>query len=81
MHCRAGAAAGGAHAGAEHSDESDAEVDEADYSVYECPGLAPVGYTHAWPHTHTHLQTGDIEVANPMFTGQSSAAPAKQQSK
>jgi hypothetical protein len=43
---------------AEGSDESDAEVDEADYSVYECPGLAP---------------TGDIEVANPMFTNQSGA--------
>jgi len=35
------------------SDESDAEDnEEPDYSVYECPGLAP---------------TGDIEVANPMF--------------
>jgi len=59
---QAGAAGGSAQA-AEHSDESDAEVDEADYSVYECPGLAP---------------TGDIEVANPMFTGHPSA---KQQSK
>jgi hypothetical protein len=60
---QAGAAGGaGAHAAAEHSDESDAEVDEADYSVYECPGLAP---------------TGDIEVANPMFTGQPSTKQQK----
>jgi len=34
------------------SEDSEQEGDEADYSVYECPGLAP---------------TGDIEVSNPMF--------------
>ena len=48
----------------ENSDESDAEVDEADYSVYECPGLAP---------------TGDIEVANPMFANQHEQSPTKKQ--
>jgi hypothetical protein len=37
----------------EQDSEDDSEAgDEPDYSVYECPGLAP---------------TGDIEVANPMF--------------
>lgn len=36
----------------ESEDESDVEGDEGDYSVYECPGLAP---------------TGDIEVSNPLF--------------
>uniref|UniRef100_A0A5S6QXP3 Neural proliferation differentiation and control protein 1 n=1 Tax=Trichuris muris TaxID=70415 RepID=A0A5S6QXP3_TRIMR len=34
------------------SDDSEAEEDDGDYSVYECPGLAP---------------TGDMEINNPMF--------------
>ncbi|CDW52558.1 Neural proliferation differentiation and control [Trichuris trichiura] len=34
------------------SDDSEVEEDEGDYSVYECPGLAP---------------TGDMEIDNPMF--------------
>uniref|UniRef100_A0A914UNF5 Neural proliferation differentiation and control protein 1 n=1 Tax=Plectus sambesii TaxID=2011161 RepID=A0A914UNF5_9BILA len=39
--------------GARHeSDDSGDDADDGDYSVYECPGLAP---------------TGDIEVQNPMF--------------
>lgn len=45
--------------GARHeSDESGDEADDGDYSVYECPGLAP---------------TGDIEVQNPMFDSNASA--------
>jgi hypothetical protein len=36
----------------QESDDSEGEGDEGDYSVYECPGLAP---------------TGDIEVSNPLF--------------
>jgi hypothetical protein len=34
------------------SEDSECEGDEGNYSVYECPGLAP---------------TGDIEVSNPLF--------------
>jgi hypothetical protein len=42
------------------SDESDGEGDEGDYSVYECPGLAP---------------TGDIEISNPLFDNGGSSPP------
>ncbi|XP_052789883.1 neural proliferation differentiation and control protein 1-like isoform X2 [Mya arenaria] len=35
-------------------DESEEENEEGDYTVYECPGLAP---------------TGEMEVRNPLFTG------------
>jgi len=38
--------------GGAESEDSEGEGDDADYSVYECPGLAP---------------TGDIEVSNPLF--------------
>uniref|UniRef100_A0A915J4D7 Neural proliferation differentiation and control protein 1 n=1 Tax=Romanomermis culicivorax TaxID=13658 RepID=A0A915J4D7_ROMCU len=41
------------------SDESEGEGDEGDYSVYECPGLAP---------------TGDLEISNPLFENQSPIA-------
>jgi hypothetical protein len=37
---------------AEYSDNSDGETEEGDYTVYECPGLAP---------------TGEMEVKNPLF--------------
>lgn len=40
-------------AGGAESEASDGEGEEGDFSVYECPGLAP---------------TGDIEVPNPLFT-------------
>ncbi|CAF0722413.1 unnamed protein product [Brachionus calyciflorus] len=36
----------------ENSDNSDGETEEGDYTVYECPGLAP---------------TGEMEVKNPLF--------------
>jgi len=36
----------------QESEDSEGEGDEGDFSVYECPGLAP---------------TGDIEVSNPLF--------------
>lgn len=36
----------------EYSDNSDGETEEGDYTVYECPGLAP---------------TGEMEVKNPLF--------------
>jgi hypothetical protein len=36
----------------EELDSSDEETEEGDYTVYECPGLAP---------------TGEIEVKNPLF--------------
>jgi ribosomal protein S8 len=42
----------GGHAREQDSEDDSEAGDEPDYSVYECPGLAP---------------TGDIEVANPMF--------------
>jgi hypothetical protein len=44
----------------DNSDNSDGETEEGDYTVYECPGLAP---------------TGEMEVKNPLFKedfGQSS---------
>jgi hypothetical protein len=37
---------------ADNSDNSDGEAEEGDYTVYECPGLAP---------------TGEMEVKNPLF--------------
>jgi len=37
---------------ADNSDNSDGETEEGDYTVYECPGLAP---------------TGEMEVKNPLF--------------
>jgi hypothetical protein len=40
----------------QESDDSEGEGEEVDFSVYECPGLAP---------------TGDIEVSNPMFDNSS----------
>lgn len=39
----------------ESDGEEDGADDENNFSVYECPGLAP---------------TGDIEVVNPNFAGQ-----------
>jgi hypothetical protein len=36
----------------DNSDNSDDETPEGDYTVYECPGLAP---------------TGEMEVKNPLF--------------
>lgn len=47
----------GVTGGRHESDESGDEADDGDYSVYECPGLAP---------------TGDIEVQNPMFDSNAS---------
>lgn len=47
-------------------DESEEENEEGDYTVYECPGLAP---------------TGEMEVRNPLFTEETPAAPGPEQSK
>lgn len=44
---------------AENSDNSDGETEEGDYTVYECPGLAP---------------TGEMEVKNPLFKEDFSAS-------
>jgi len=43
----------------QESEDSEGEGDEGDYSVYECPGLAP---------------TGDIEVSNPLFDNSGTVA-------
>lgn len=45
---------------ASSEDESDCENEEGEYTVYECPGLAP---------------TGAMEVKNPLFRDQSSVSP------
>lgn len=53
---------------ADNTDNSDGEAEEGDYTVYECPGLAP---------------TGEMEVKNPLFKEdyiQSNAALAKSES-
>jgi hypothetical protein len=44
---------------ADNSDNSDGETEEGDYTVYECPGLAP---------------TGEMEVKNPLFKEDFSAS-------
>jgi len=41
--------------------ESDDDNEEGDYTVYECPGLAP---------------TGEMEVKNPLFLDETPATPA-----
>ncbi|CAI9716945.1 proliferation differentiation and control 1-like [Octopus vulgaris] len=41
-------------------DESEDDNEEGDYTVYECPGLAP---------------TGEMEVKNPLFSDESSTFP------
>ena len=63
-----------------HSDDSDDEAPGGgDYTVYECPGLAPVREwkieQHLCPLSNTGksfffspLQTGEMEVRNPLFT-------------
>lgn len=43
----------------DNSDNSDAESEEGDYTVYECPGLAPAG---------------ELEVKNPLFSEEFSAS-------
>lgn len=56
--------------------ESDEENEEGDYTVYECPGLAPV-IIYIWLKTVKtndifvqllpFLKTGEMEVKNPLF--------------
>ncbi|OWF39493.1 neural proliferation differentiation and control protein 1-like [Mizuhopecten yessoensis] len=47
-------------------DESEEENEEGDYTVYECPGLAP---------------TGEMEVRNPLFSEETSGAPGPEHPK
>ncbi|XP_060065951.1 neural proliferation differentiation and control protein 1-like [Ylistrum balloti] len=47
-------------------DESEEENEEGDYTVYECPGLAP---------------TGEMEVRNPLFSEETPGAPGPEHPK
>ena len=51
--------------------ESEDEGEEGDYTVYECPGLAPVGFKKDLQFqvlsSFCYFQTGEMEVRNPMF--------------
>lgn len=54
------------------TDNESEDGEDGDYTVYECPGLAPViNYTIFIPTTIFvsvfFLQTGEMEVRNPMF--------------
>ena len=56
------------------SDNESEDGEEGDYTVYECPGLAPVSYkveNISSGRFHDFfplaLQTGEMEVRNPMF--------------
>ena len=59
---------------ANNSDDSDDEAPGGgDYTVYECPGLAPVRCHFALQLTSNvrflfYLQTGEMEVRNPLFS-------------
>lgn len=68
--------------------EPDEENEDGDFTVYECPGLAPVsvgGAPSSWgaaccpaapgPDPPSPLQTGEMEVRNPLFDQASLAAP------
>lgn len=62
--------------------ETDEENEEGDYTVYECPGLAPVNTTTKSLYIRngersstvlfflSNFQTGEMEVKNPLFDDQ-----------
>lgn len=54
------------------SDNESEDGEDGDYTVYECPGLAPVCIKNIDPIYLYYMssfssQTGEMEVRNPMF--------------